>query len=72
MTVVSARGLQRERTITDPRGVCDPKVRCSLEGETGETQVSTTPPPPPSPRSNWTRLVLPPVLSGHVSSFTPY
>lgn len=42
VTVVAARGLQRERTITDPRGVCDPKVRCSLVGETGETQVSTT------------------------------
>jgi hypothetical protein len=26
-------------------------------------------PPFPSPRSNWKRLVLPPVLSGHVSSF---
>ena len=24
-------------------------------------------PPPPLPRTNWTRLVLPPVLSGHVS-----
>ena len=29
-------------------------------------------PPPPSPCTNWTRLVLPPVLSGHVSSFPPY
>ena len=29
-------------------------------------------PPPPLPRTNWTRLVLPPpVLSGHVSSFPP-
>jgi len=28
--------------------------------------------PPPSPCTNWTRLVLPPVLSGHVSSFPPY
>ena len=27
------------------------------------------PPPPPPPRTNWTRLVLSPVLSGHVSSF---
>ena len=26
-------------------------------------------PLPPSPRTNWTRLVLPPVLSGHVSRF---
>ena len=25
-------------------------------------------PPPPAPCTNWTRLVLPPVLSGHVSS----
>ena len=28
--------------------------------------------PPPSPRTNWTRLVPSPVLSGHVSSFPPY
>jgi len=27
---------------------------------------------PPSPCTNWTRLVLPPVLTGHVSSFLPY
>ena len=26
---------------------------------------------PPSPHTNWTRLVLHPVLSGHVSSFPP-
>ena len=32
----------------------------------GRRQV--VPPPPPSPYTNWTRLVLPPVLSGHVSS----
>jgi hypothetical protein len=30
------------------------------------------PPPPPSPCTKWTRLVVPPVLSGHVSSFPPY
>ena len=29
---------------------------------------ASLPPPPPS-RTNWTRPVLPPVLSGHVSSF---
>ena len=29
------------------------------------------PPPPPS-CTNWTRLVLLPVLTGHVSSFSPY
>jgi hypothetical protein len=27
--------------------------------------------PPPLPCTNWTRLILPPVLSGHVSSFPP-
>jgi hypothetical protein len=27
--------------------------------------------PPPSPCTNWTRLVLPPVLSGHAASFPP-
>jgi len=27
--------------------------------------------PPPSPRTTWTRLGLPPVLSGHVSSLPP-
>jgi hypothetical protein len=26
----------------------------------------------PSPRTNWTRLVHPPVLIGHVSSIPPY
>jgi hypothetical protein len=31
--------------------------------------VPPRPPPPPSPCTNWTRLVLRPVLSGHVSSF---
>jgi len=29
-------------------------------------------PPPPPCRTNWTRLVPPPVLSGHVSSLPPY
>ena len=32
-------------------------------------------PPPPSPppsRTDWTRLVPPPVLTGHVSSLLPY
>jgi len=36
-----------------------------------QTRPATHPasrPPPLSPRTNWTRLVLPPVLSGHVSS----
>ena len=28
------------------------------------------PPPPPSPRTNWTRLVSPPILIGHAASFT--
>ena len=28
--------------------------------------------PPPSPRTNWTRLVPRPVLTGHVSSLAPY
>jgi len=27
---------------------------------------------PPSPRTEWTRRVLHPVLSGHAASFTPY
>ena len=30
------------------------------------------PPPPPSSRTDWTRLVPPPVLTGHVSSLLPY
>jgi hypothetical protein len=29
------------------------------------------PAPPPSPCTNWTRLILPPVLSGHVSPAAP-
>ena len=28
--------------------------------------------PPPLSCTDWTRLVLPPVLSGYVSSFSPY
>jgi hypothetical protein len=41
---------------------CPPRASLRLE----------VPGPPPSPCANWTRLVLPPVLSGHVSSFPPY
>jgi hypothetical protein len=33
--------------------------------------AAQAPPPPPS-RTNWTRLVPPPVLTGHVSSLLPY
>jgi len=36
------------------------------------TRPRTPPAPPPSPRTKRTRLVLPPVPSGHVSSFPPY
>jgi hypothetical protein len=35
-------------------------------------RASPEPPPPPSPRTNWTRLVPPSVLTGHVSSLLPY
>ena len=40
----------------------------------GETQSGFTPAPPPPPpsRTEWTRLVPPPVLTGHVSSLLPY
>ena len=34
-------------------------------------QVPPPPPPPPSCTA-WTRLVLLPVLTGHVSTFSPY
>ena len=30
------------------------------------------PPPPPPSRTNWTRLVSRPVLTGHVSSLAPH
>jgi ubiquinone/menaquinone biosynthesis methyltransferase len=36
------------------------------------TNAPKAPPPPPPCRTNWTRLVPPPVLSGHVSSLPPY
>ena len=36
----------------------------------GERRLGPGTPPPPC--TNWTRLVLPPVLSGYVSSFPPY
>ena len=34
--------------------------------------LRSSPPPPPPSRTNWTRLVPPPVLTGHVSSLLPY
>jgi hypothetical protein len=41
-----------------------------------DTRASTRPetrrPPPPPSRTNWTRLVPPSVLTGHVSSLLPY
>jgi 2,3-bisphosphoglycerate-dependent phosphoglycerate mutase len=39
--------------------------------ETVEKHGAEQVPPPPS-RTDWTRLVPPPVLTGHVSSLLPY
>ena len=52
---------QKQRSET--RAVRNP----SSAGQPG----GRTPPPPPS-RTDWTRLVPPPVLTGHVSSLLPY
>ena len=35
-------------------------------------ELLKAPPPPPPSRTDWTRLVSPPVLTGHVSSLLPY
>jgi len=52
------------------RGDAAGGLRVTITG-TGFTLLSGPPCASP-PRTNWTRLVLPPVLSGHVSSFPPY
>jgi len=41
-------------------------------GARANLEARFRPRPRPPARTNWTRLVLPPVLSGHVSSFPPY
>ena len=48
-----------------PRGQRAPRAHARLR------RPVSPPPPPPSPCTIWTRLVLPPVLSGHVSSAPP-
>ena len=37
-----------------------------------DAEGARPPPPPPPSRTDWTRLVPPPVLTGHVSSLLPY
>ena len=49
------------------------RARLAEELEAVDAQRSgTLPKPLPPSCTDWTRLVLPPVLSGHVSSFSPY
>jgi len=48
-------------------------ARAAVEAAAGDRQrehesVHAPAIPPPPPRTNWTRLVLPPVLGGHVYS----
>jgi hypothetical protein len=44
-----------------------------LANELSDAALLVAPPPvPPPSRTNWTRLVPPPVLTGHVSSLLPY
>ena len=64
--VLSAASVDSTPLLRFPRGPigCPPAPRAPRPAPRAH--------PPPSPCSNWTRLVLPPVLSGHVSSFPPY
>jgi len=73
------------RTPNEPRVGCAPQtvlMRRGLEAGSNWTgwRLDTRPhvegqadsPLPPPPRTEWTRLVPPPVLTGHVSSLPPY
>jgi hypothetical protein len=42
------------------------------DGVRGGREAAGDPPPPPPSRTDWTRLVPPPVLTGYVSSLLPY
>ena len=48
--------------------------RLEIDAAASGPAAGGAPPPPPLPLSctDWTRLVLLPVLTGHVSSFSPY
>ena len=70
-------GTKRTR-ISPLRGAVKPpawrRAQASWAQVVQELLLPVPPPPPPpspSPCTNWTRLVLPPVLGGHVSSFPP-
>jgi len=78
--------VETERGLCPPPGSGEPAVRCA-RGAGGRQlaarpccdqlplsflSLSSSPPPPPPSRTDWTRLVPPPVLTGHVSSLLPY
>ena len=48
------------------------KRKLALEVQALKDANLQAPPPPPPSRTDWTRLVPPPVLTGHASSLLPY
>ena len=49
-----------------------PKLALLALGDAVGPNAPHVPSPPPPSRTDWTRLVPPPVLTGHVSSLLPY
>jgi hypothetical protein len=50
----------------------EPRGETAASGGAAASAAHWCPPPPPSPRTEWTRRVPHPVLSGHAASLTPY
>jgi len=67
----AATGALRLRAVLLHRGVPAQGARCG-PARLARGGVTHLLPPPPLPRTNWTRLVPPLVLSGHAASLTPY
>ena len=72
----ATRDATRDAAL-DARGrradaLADAILSGSLEDEPADSTAGCVPAPPPPSRTNWTRLIPPPVLTGHVSSLLPY
>jgi hypothetical protein len=73
--VLPALGLSNKPlpSLADAGGGAGPgEMRIAGGAEDGEDGPFDEPPPLSPSRTNWTRLVPPPVLTGHVSSLFPY
>jgi len=57
--------------VTTGRGAARGEDRLAPMAEAHDLIKQVSLPPPPSSRTDWTRLVPPPVLTGHVSSLLP-